>query len=84
MADIDREPGDTEGMALASFVLASITFRMLVETEIFSRDDAHAILRGILLPLEQVDEVTDPAVQAARALLSDLGTQVGLPQISLQ
>lgn len=70
---------EARGASLAAYALSASMLRLLHKKELFSQEDVHSILSGILLSLEQDDALSDPSAYSARVLLSALAEDFHLP-----
>ena len=76
------EPTDlneVQGAALAAFALSVNTLRFLKQNGMLSQHDVDAVLSGVLSALERSDVVSDVSAHTARALLSAVADELGVP-----
>lgn len=79
----DPEPVDpthVQGAALAAFLLSVHTLKFFRQKGIVQQAELNQIVSGVLFALEKDEFVSEPAAQAARALLSGIATDLGVPQ----
>lgn len=65
--------------ALVAFALTINTLRFLQQRGTLKQEDVNLIVGKTLGALEQNDMVTEPDAHAARALLSSIAQQLGVP-----
>ncbi len=84
MADtISSNPEETQAVALAAFSLSVNTLRFLQQQGVLDQGGVNAVVGGVLSALERSEQISEPVVHSARALLSgvaaDLGVSVSAP-----
>jgi hypothetical protein len=74
------DPNEALAAALAAYLLSVSTLRLFVTKGIVAQDEADLIVTSVLSRLEKDDLVSESAAHGARALLSALGSQLGIQQ----
>ena len=67
-----------EGTALAGYTLSATMLRLLKAKGVVDQEDIQHVLGDLLVNLERDPLVSDPAVHAAREVLSSLASELGV------
>jgi hypothetical protein len=71
-----------QAASLASYLLSVATLRFFLKKGALAQEEVDLILTGVLSSLERSEFVSDPTAHAARAILSGLAAELGVPQKS--